>query len=316
VISQEQAQRILAEASGSACERINAFSREVLNTRGGRIGSGMGALMESLWGYNMNQVLKREGDEAAECELAWMYGHEYNDFACVICDSDWDPNTMQGELLRIEAKSMVASADESKAHFDQLYHLLGEHDLLLIIVWDWISLDGRRVTPQVLRHYIGAAKPLARLRDKLHMARGGSFIEAGKCPDGCDELPCRHVGEPINASGKRERLSGPESLRVSRTVSYAANFGGMVRMLKTNSEDSRAIFRGVRKECATSHAYISFIHDCFPDEEKNQYTTHEWQEIAEEIGLKELPRGKGKIVEYVRRKSPTFREHLRNLGNA
>ena len=41
----------------------------------------MGTLLEALWGYYVNQVLLNEGGEAAACEIGWLAGHEYNDFA-------------------------------------------------------------------------------------------------------------------------------------------------------------------------------------------------------------------------------------------
>ncbi|GFI48409.1 hypothetical protein IMSAGC019_03736 [Lachnospiraceae bacterium] len=47
----------IARISGAACERMNQFSAQILRTRGGRIGSGMGALLEALWGYMMNQII-------------------------------------------------------------------------------------------------------------------------------------------------------------------------------------------------------------------------------------------------------------------
>ncbi len=313
MLTSKETEQVLVETAGEACDRINSFAKEVFSTRGGRIGSGMGAVMEALWGYYMNQLLKGEEGEAKECELAWMYGHEYNDFACITRDKDWDPESKEGELLRIEAKSMIASADESKAHFDQLHSLLGAHDLLLIIVWDWAPVDECRVTPQILRHFIGAARPIALLRDELHISRGGSFVKADKCPDGCDALTCRHIGEPINANDKRERQSGPEALRVSSKVSHAANFGGMVRMLKTNSEDSRKIFRKIRRESDTAHAYISFIHDSFPNEELNQYMASEWKQLADALSLQNIPKSKGDLVELIRKICPNYKDLLREI---
>ena len=47
----------IKDISVKACMKMNEFSSNVLKTRGGRIGSGMGALLEALWGYMMNQII-------------------------------------------------------------------------------------------------------------------------------------------------------------------------------------------------------------------------------------------------------------------
>ena len=116
-ITPEEAATLIIQQTSQACVELNKFTSEVFQTRGGRIGSGVGGVIEALWGFYLNRCLRRTGQE--QIELAWIYGHEYNDFACVRSAEHWDPETRQGELLRIEAKSMVASADESKAHFDR-----------------------------------------------------------------------------------------------------------------------------------------------------------------------------------------------------
>ncbi len=315
MISADDAQAAVVDASVDACKKINVFAKEVLHTRGGRIGSGMGTLLEALWGYFTNHGIGYRFQGEDQCELAWMYGHEYNDFALVLSCQEWKPELRQGELLRVETKSMVASADESKAHFDQIQNELTQFDLLAILVWDWVSLDNVRVCPQVLDHFVAPALPIAQLRDKLHLARGGVFVDSTRCPDKCHPTKCKHAGEPLNEQGKRERLSGPEACRVSQKVSYAANFGGMVRMLKTDSQDARAILRDVRKEDEVAHAYISFIHRCFPKEELNQYTVAEWRQLAalleltDSAGLK-----KDELVEAIRRHYPHYREQLRDLS--
>jgi len=299
-------QECLIAASSSACAEINAFAKEVLHTRGGRVGSGMGSLLEALWGYYINRVIQRKSSPIADCELAWMPGHQYNDFACVLRDAKWNPDTGAGEILRIEAKSMVACADESKAHFDQLQKNISPHDLLVVLVWDWKPIDDVRVCPQVLDSFVGAALPIAELRDALHVSRGGSFVQRKNCPDGCKPDECTHDGEPLNASGKRERLSGPEARRVSKGTSYAANFGGMVRMLKTDSAEARKVFRAFRKKSEAADRYISFIHRIFPSEEENQYTAEEWRQLAAKLGVKNPPKGKTDIVKVVRETSPDY----------
>ena len=52
-ILQADAPRVIAE--------INAFTSETFKTRGGRLGSGMGSLLEAMWVYYMNRILQNEG---------------------------------------------------------------------------------------------------------------------------------------------------------------------------------------------------------------------------------------------------------------
>jgi len=316
MLSSEQARSAIVDASVDACRKINEFSKEVLHTRGGRIGSGMGTLLEALWGYFCNHNLSDNFGGDDSCELAWMYGHEYNDFALVISCQEWNPDNRSGELLRVEMKSMVVAADESKAHFDQIQRQITEYDLLAVLVWDWTNIDKNRVCPQILDHFIGPALPIAKLRDKLHIARGGSFVDPHKCPDGCSSNLCKHAGEPLNEQGKRERYTGPETRRVSTKVSYAANFGGMVRMLKTNSKNARDIFQLFRRDDDVANAYISFIHRNFPKEELSQYSASEWKKLAKVLGYKQS-KGlkKVQLVEEIRKRYSGYRGQLRNLDS-
>jgi len=293
----QDAQNAVTVASERAITHINRFSRRVLLTRGGRVGSGMGTLLEGLWGYAVNRELRdQHGDR---WELAWLADHEYNDFACVLRNQPWTSSTRQGELFRIEAKTMVTNADESKAHFDEPESRLGPFDLLFVLVWKWEVMPGERVQPVVEDHYIGPVKKVAKVRDALHMARGGTFVDRAQCPDGCRPDKCTHHGEPLNAAGKRERLAGPSSCRVSQQVSYAANFGGMVRMLKTNSADARKILRQLRATDPDVDKYVSFIYSSFPDEELNHYSIGEWRDIARSLNL-ETSGSKQEIAARVR----------------
>jgi len=222
--------------------------------------------------------------------------------------------TREGELFRLEVKSMNRDADESKAHFDILQHELAATDLLLIIVWKWESLDASHSVPQIVDHFIGNSTQIAALRDALHVARGGTFVSKGNCPEICAcELICRHDGEPLNAARKRERLSGPESARPSAKVSYAANFGGLIRMLKTSSEESRAVFRKIRREDDTAHEYISFIHRNFPFEEENQFTKDEWLAVAKKLGIESENLSKPELIAVIRSANQAFREFLREI---
>lgn len=305
------AQTAIIGASQHAVTDINRFTRKVLVTRGGRMGSGMGTLLESLWGYSVNRQLKdRFGDTI---ELAWLADHEYNDFAVVTRNAPWASATRDGELFRIEAKSMVVGADESKAHFDEIKENLGEFDLLLILVWAWEKREGDRVQPVIKGLCLSPARAVARVRDALHVARGGSFVDRAKCPDKCVATACRHHGEALNASGKRERGTGPEACRVSSKVSFAANFGGMVRMLKTDSSGARAILRRLRAEDADINAFVSFIHTFFPGEELNQFSTAEWQQIAAHCGIVADGLGKAAIAEAVRKGDPQYQSKIVRL---
>lgn len=120
LISPQQAFEELIAATPVACQEINRFARKVFLTRGGRMGSGMGALLEALWGYYVDKgrPARKAGNEG--WEIGWLPDHEYNDFACLQCGATWDASTKQGELSRIEAKSMNCDAEESKGHFDEL----------------------------------------------------------------------------------------------------------------------------------------------------------------------------------------------------
>jgi len=275
------AQKIKA-IKADAILATNNFCKEKIITRGGRVGSGMGTLLEALWGFNMNQFLLN--DTSFDCEIAWFPDNEYNDFACIERDVAWNPKTHRGELFRIEIKSMNRLADESKGHFDQIQQNLGKHDLLVVLIWSWRSDDGLRFSPYIDDFYIGNVLEIASLRDHLHIARGGSFVDGLKCPDGCADSHCKHHGEPLNANGSRERLSGPVTTKPSNS-SHASNFGGLVRMLKTSNDDMRKVFREIRSQNFASHEFISFIHRNFPDEEVNQYTAIEWKELTKKLNI-------------------------------
>jgi hypothetical protein len=257
-LTPEEASNLIVQHTAAACAELNNFTSEVLQTRGGRIGSGMGGIIEALWGFYLNRTLRNAGIQ--EIEIAWIYGHEYNDFACVFRDVEWVPETKEGELLRIEAKSMVASADESKAHFDRLIGELQESELLAVFLWDWVRIreGAPNVCPRVLDHFIGRASGVALLRDALHLNRGGSFVRPGECPDRCPGEICRHVGEPLNAAGIRERRTGPVASK-GPNVSYSANFGGLLRMLGSRGVEGRRIIAEHRQQNPSAAAFTDFM---------------------------------------------------------
>ena len=137
---------IIKRISVTACEKMNDFSASVLRTRGGRIGSGMGALLEALWGYMMNQIIIEHPE--LDCEIAWFPDNQYNDFSCIKKDVVWDETTREGEYFRIEVKSMNTGADESKAHFAALQKEIEPNDALLILVWEWRQVDETHFTKE------------------------------------------------------------------------------------------------------------------------------------------------------------------------
>jgi hypothetical protein len=236
--------------------QINEFTLKTFRCRGGRLGSGMGTLLEALWGFYSRETLS--SNSPGEYDIAWIVDNAYNDFALLQGGAEWDSKTGVGEYLRIEAKSMNLGADETKGHFDALAKEIDEDDLLLVLVWRWNQVDSASalVYPQVVGEFLGPALEIAALRDALHLVRGGSFLAAGGCPD-CEELDCQHVGEPLNARGVRERRQGPPSATGPNT-SYAANFGGLVRMLKARSPEARAVAQE-QKKFPVRAEYLEFV---------------------------------------------------------
>jgi hypothetical protein len=207
---------------------------------------------------------------------------------------------------------MNIGVDEPKGHFTELVRNIGPHDQLLVLTWNWEEVDDWRVYPMVKDFIVAPALPIANLRDELHIERGGCFVLEKACPDNCTPQPCTHIGEPINEAGVRERISGPASARGAK-VSAANNFGGLLRMLKTNNESARRVFQRHRKESDVAHAFISFIHENYPTEEANQYPANAWETIAAENGLDITKLKKDQIIEMVRSSVPGYRDLLRNF---
>ena len=272
----------------------------------------MGILLEALWGYYVNQQLDSQPYQSQQIEIAWLLGHAYNDFACVLQNEAWDPETKTGELLRIEAKSMNKDVDESKGHFDEIAERLEEWDLLVILLWVWESVDEHRVYPVIKDHFIGQAQPIATLRDRLHTARGGTFVNKNNCPDQCIPEKCKHHGEPLNADGRRERKSGPVSCKPPNT-SFAANFGGLVRMLKTSTPEARQEFGRIRSEDEVAHSFITFIHRNYPSEESHQYLVAEWEALADNLNLNRNGLSKTELIKLIRLSVDGYQEELRHI---
>lgn len=194
---------------------------------------------------------------------------------------------------------MNRDVDESKGHFDELQKNLGPLDLLLVLIWCWKPIDRGRVSPFIVDQYIGSARSIAVLRDKLHLARGGTFVTKSRCPNGCLPGKCPHDGEPLNANGKRERSSGPDSCKPQGS-SFAANFGGLIRMLKTSSSPARATFNQLRASDEEAHAFISFVHRNFPAEEENSYPARSWRQAAAKLGLSVEGLSRREMIDKVR----------------
>lgn len=298
-LSRDEVRAEVIAATPIACDEINKFSEKVFKTRGGRMGSGMGVLLEALWAYYVDQGRPARAVGNEGWEIGWLPDHEYNDFACVECDVPWEPATKRGEFFRIEAKSMNSDADESKGHFDQLHDNLGEYDLLLVLIWSWRLVERGRSSPIITDFFIGPARGIAVLRDRLHVARGGSFVSKRNCPDGCRPNKCTHHGEPLNAAGKRERASGPESRRPAN-VPFAANFGGLMRMLKTRSADARKVLINLRASDDGTHDFISFMHRNFPKEEQSTYPVAVWRDLASKLQIDAIDVNTDALITKVR----------------
>lgn len=307
----EAAVKVVCEDAPYVIASMNEFTAKTFRTRGGRLGSGMGSLLEALWVYYMNNTLARQGGIARECEFVWLPDHQPADFACIIREADWKPASREGELFRIEAKSMNLGVDEAKGHFTNLASETSRFDHLLVLLWSWTEHDKHYVWPKVHSYFLGPSLPIIRMRDRLHLARGGSFVEMGVCPDGCSPAKCTHVGEPLNESGKRERRSGPATRR-PKGVDYAANFGGLVRMLKTSGKEASGVFRSLRAESDVCHQYISLIHEYYPKEELNQYGVSEWRSFAR--SLRVMADGDSwEIRDAIRQSVPDYRDRLRTF---
>jgi hypothetical protein len=207
---------------------------------------------------------------------------------------------------------MDQDADESKGHFDQIQSKIGPYDQLLVLFWRW-DTDGTRSWPQVIDAFLDSAMEIAELRDQLHLARGGRFVDGSSCPDKCVPGSCPHAGEPLNARGIRERRFGPSATR-GANVSYAANFGGLVRMLKTQNVEASKAFKKMRRESDVAHNYISFIHRHLPAEELNAYSTAEWGELYEQV-IGKIPKGMrpAELRSQISAADSGYRELLRSI---
>lgn len=73
LMTADEAADYIRAISPRVIDAINEFIRITFVTRGGRMGSGMGLLLEGLWGYHMSQALVDQG-----IEIAWIADNQYN----------------------------------------------------------------------------------------------------------------------------------------------------------------------------------------------------------------------------------------------
>src|SRR5438105_5775950 len=92
-LSPLEVQAEVIAATPIACEEINRFSAKVFKTRGGRMGAGMGVLLEAPWAYYVDQGRPARAVGNEGWEIGWLPDNEYNDFACIQCELPWDPET-------------------------------------------------------------------------------------------------------------------------------------------------------------------------------------------------------------------------------
>lgn len=256
VLSAADVQAILVEKHDAIVSSMNTFMDATFRCRGGRIGSGFGTVIEGLWGFYANRQLEADVRTMDLVDVAWLGTNQYNDFAVV--GPDWDLDSKSGEYFRIEAKSMNVGAVEAKGHFDQPIGSIGVYDLLLVPFWTWKDVGERHRKPVVIECYTGSARAIARFRDRLHIARGGSFVDRNSCPDKCTPGECQHHGEPLNSKGNRERRFGPVSTKGAGVPSQS-NFGGLVRMTKTRSKAAQAQFDDELAHNPDAAAFVAFI---------------------------------------------------------
>lgn len=290
-------------------------------TVGGRIGSGLGSWLEAELGFQVNEVFS---DEAVvlglpeSLELAWIVSHGFNDFAVIDNTTgaavEWTPSNHVGEMFRVEVKSMALDAVESKAHFDALQSEIGQIDQLVVLLWRWVDVPGRagRVCPRVEAVWVGESAGVAELRDELHLMRGGSFVDAAACPDGCAKDDCKHAGEPLNASGTRERISGPVKT-MTGSAQFASNFGGLVRMIKTRSARGVAVISNLCLQDIRKRSYVEFIHLWFPDAETACFPKSVWQQAAQTLGVSGSAQTLEELHDVVRA-VPSYRDALWAAG--
>jgi hypothetical protein len=223
---------ILEKLNPLVIEKLNKFFSETFLVDSTEINYGhstrFGILFEAMWGYYMKEELKTLG-----YMVKWICRNQYNDF--------YISDLLGNFICNIEVKTLCLDSDESKSHFDALESELLSTDLLFVSAWKW-DVIGDYMKPKVTNSKFFISKEIAAMRDDLHILRGGSFIN----------------GEPINASGYRERLSGPDENKPNK-VTHMANFGGLVRMLGTKSKESKTKLTEYYNMGGGCREYIDFV---------------------------------------------------------
>jgi hypothetical protein len=222
----------LEKLNPKVIEKLNVFFSETFLVDSSEINYGhstrFGILFEAMWGYYMKEELQVLG-----YMVKWICRNQYNDF--------YISDLVGNFICNIEVKTLCLDSDESKSHFDALQSELLDTDLLFVSAWKWDVHDDL-MKPKITESKFFVSKEIAVMRDELHILRGGNFVNE----------------EPINASGYRERLSGPDENKPPK-VTHMANFGGLVRMLGTKSKPSKIKLQEYYDAGGTCKEYIDFV---------------------------------------------------------
>lgn len=222
----------LEKLNPKVIEKLNKFFSETFLVDSSEINYGhstrFGILFEAMWGYYMKGELETLG-----YMVKWICRNQYNDF--------YITDLLDNFICNIEVKTLCLDSDESKSHFDALQSELLDTDLLFVSAWKWDVHDDL-MKPKITESKFFVSKEIAVMRDELHILRGGNFVKE----------------EPINASGYRERLSGPDENKPPK-ITHMANFGGLVRMLGTKSKISKVKLQEYYDSGGTCKEYIDFV---------------------------------------------------------
>ena len=228
----EQIKSTLESLNFKVVEELNQFFSETFLVDSVEINYGhstrFGILFEAMWGYYMKKELESFGHS-----LKWICKNQYNDF--------YITDDKENFVCNIEVKTLCVNSDESKSHFDAIQSELLNTDLLFVSAWKW-NINNTSMSPCVTKSEYFLSKNIAKMRDDLHILRGGSFIN----------------NEPINASGFMERITGPENNKPLK-ISHMSNFGGLVRMLGTKSKNSKQKLEEYYQHDVECKNYINLV---------------------------------------------------------
>jgi hypothetical protein len=223
---------ILEKLNPLVIEKLNKFFSETFLVDFTEINYGhstrFGILFEAMWGYYMKEELNSIG-----YSLKWICKNQYNDF--------YIEDEHGSFVCNVEVKTLCLNSDESKSHFDAIQSEIHATDLLFVSAWKWDIFD-KLMKPNIVKSGYFSSKNISCMRDELHILRGGNFVG----------------GEPINVSGYRERITGPEENKPPK-VNHMANFGGLVRMLGVRSKESKNKLQEFYDNNSDCRSYIDFI---------------------------------------------------------